>query len=78
MSRQISHEREAEELRRGIEDLVKGAESIRDLLAIEDVNMAVVPIDDLNDLLDRVDARDSLKFLEQRERRARSKKKSKL
>ena len=56
------HGAEAEELRRGLEDILKNE---------VDEGLAVgVTVGTIQDLLDRVDARDSLAFLERAERRA--------
>lgn len=71
-----SQEREAEELRSGIEKLAEGAELIRDMVA-EHAHCDAVLVSDLLDLLDRVDARDSLSFLEKRDRRKKSRAKRK-
>jgi hypothetical protein len=66
----MSPEREAEELRSGIEKLIeKKGETARALVASYDEDERVVKAADLLDLLDRVDARDSLRFLEKKARR---------
>jgi len=66
----ISSEREAEELRSGIEKLIEDADLVRNMCSAYADDRAV-PASELIDLLDRVDARDSLKFLERKTRRAR-------
>lgn len=72
-TRRISYEREAEELRAGIERLIAVAEPVRNLVR-NDADEVVVFADALQLLLDSVDARDSLKCLEKRAaRRARRK-----
>lgn len=58
------HGGEAEELRSGIEKLVRNAERAIDVAAHDDADELVVKIDDLNDLLDNIDARDSCAWLE--------------
>lgn len=68
--RRISYEREAEELRAGIEGLMTGSELVRDMVAL-DADELAVRNSDLQYLLDRVDARDSLAFLEKKDRRAK-------
>lgn len=74
--RQISHEREAEELRRGVEELAGNADLVRNMCAAYADEKAVL-VSDLLDLLDRVDARDSLAFLEKKDRRARKRRRAK-
>jgi hypothetical protein len=70
--RRISYEREAEELRHGIEMLIgEKGELVREMVAFDADELAVKALD-LLELLDRVDARYSLKFLEQRDRRKKS------
>jgi hypothetical protein len=67
--RRISYEREAEELRAGIEKLIaEKGETVYELMAFDRDELAV-KASDLLELLDRVDARDSLKFLEKKARR---------
>lgn len=69
----LDHEREAEELRRGVETLIsEKGELVRELVAF-DADELAVKASDLLDLLDRVDARDSLAFLEKKGRRPMSK-----
>jgi hypothetical protein len=72
VKRRISHEREAEELRAGIERLIEVAEPVRNLVR-DDADEEVVFASALQLLLDNVDARDSLAFLEKKARRKKPK-----
>lgn len=73
VQRRISYEREAEELRAGIERLIEvDSGKALDFVAY-DPNQEVVTVDALQQLLDRVDARDSLKFLVDKNKRKRRK-----
>ena len=70
----ISSEREAEELRSGVEKLIEEkAETVYELMAFNSDELAVL-VSDLRKLLDTVDARDSLKFLEKQAKRKGKKK----
>jgi hypothetical protein len=73
-NRQISPEREAEELRSGIEKIIEEkGELVRNMVAF-DADELVVLVGDLRSLLDSVDARDSLAFLEKKQQRSKKKK----
>lgn len=67
----LDHESEAEELRSGIEKMAADADLIRNMVAADADEKAVL-LSDVLDLLDRVDARDSLKFLERKPPRSAS------
>jgi len=71
----LRHEREAEELRSGIERLIEEkGELVRELVALDADELAVKAVD-LRELLDGVDARDSLRFREHGKQAKKSRRK---